>query len=115
MPHTPLSPSSFSKHILVIEYRTNYIYILQICAIHCCPRSSYVAIRKSNQNKEQLYIQASPPATQSLCPLLGASSTPRGHDGAKKAPTCVNQCLPILKGVKTPSPAPANLHPSLPE
>ena len=78
------------------------------------PQEQLFGNQKSNQNKEQFYNQASPPAT-SHCPLLGASSTPRGHDGAKQVPTCVSQCLPILQGVKTPSPAPTNLHPSLPE
>ena len=37
-------------------------------------------------------------------PLLGVSLTP---NAARQAPTYVSQCLPILQGVKTPSPAPA--------
>ena len=48
--------------------------------------------------------------SQSLCPLMGASSTPRGRYGARQALMSVSQCLPILQSVKTPSPASATPH-----
>ena len=52
-----------------------------------------------NQTKPN---QTKPP---SLGPLLESCSTPIETDAGKQAPTCVSQCLPILQGVKTPSPA----------
>ena len=43
-----------------------------------------------------------PAIPSSLGLLLGSSSTPRGPDAARQAPTYVSQCHPILQGVKTP-------------
>ena len=79
--------------------------------MHCCPRSSYVAIRKVTKTKNSSTFRPHlllPPISLFTA---GTSSTPRGHGGARQAPTCVSQCLPILQGVKTPSPVPATTPP----